>query len=224
MIQELTKKLGYQFKKTSLLEMALTHRSMGGASYERLEFLGDAVLDFLVADELYRRFPEASEGLLSRMRAALVNRDILVEMAQTCDVGEYVKLGQGEMSSGGKSRPSILADAMEAIICAIYLDTGLEACRERILVWLDARLSDPVLLDQNKDAKSTLQEWTQANQQALPVYTVKKMSGDDHTQVFEVTCHVSKLKWVTEGKGSNRRSAEQMAAQAYLDQLECRKR
>ena len=215
-----TPRLDYTFNDESLLRLALSHCSTGQDNNERLEFLGDSILGFIVADELYRRFPEAREGQLSRLRADLVQRTTLAEMARELDIGPALQLGMGEHKSGGRERDSILADALEAVISAIYLDAGLDTCRKIVLGWFAARLDSLDLHAQTKDAKTRLQEHLQAIKAELPEYEVMEVVGRDHEQTFAVLCHVSLLQEPVTGFGSTRREAEQEAAEAVLRALE----
>lgn len=212
----LTARLGYSPRDRGLFVVALTHRSAEGPNNERLEFLGDSVLNLLLSERLYREFPSASEGDLSRLRARLVSEEPLAEIAQSMRLGELLSLGSGELKTGGFRRQSILADAFEALCGALYLDGGLEAAREKLGPMFEARIAalpEPSTL---KDAKTRLQEHLQANGRALPVYTVKRTSGEPHTQVFLVSCSVPSASLETEGEGPSRRRAEQVAAQAAL--------
>lgn len=216
----LTNKLGYVFKDDSLLVVALTHRSKGSLNNERLEFLGDAILGFIVAEELYSRFGEASEGQLSRFRSSLVKKDTLADLARTFSLGDYLILGSGELKSGGYRRDSILADAMEAIIGAIYLDGGISPARELIANSLNNRFDQLSLTgSDSKDPKTSLQEYLQARHLSLPRYEVVTTTGDDHSQNFEVSCSVESLDEPVMGVGTSRRRAEQAAAQLVLDKL-----
>ncbi|SEI37750.1 ribonuclease-3 [Allopseudospirillum japonicum] len=217
--KSLSRALGYTFQQDALLELALTHRSYGGHNNERLEFLGDSIINFIIADDLYKRFPKAREGQLSRLRARLVKGVTLAELAREFNLGDYLRLGSGELKSGGYRRESILADAMEAIIGAIYLDAGMETCRERVLAWFKTRLQNLSLNDTQKDPKTRLQEFLQARQQALPRYEVVDVQGESHAQIFSVECYVELLPQPTRGSGSSRRVAEQDAAQAALKLL-----
>ncbi len=212
--------LGYRFRHPALLETALTHRSAGRRNNERLEFLGDAILGFVISEALYQRFPEASEGQLSRMRASLVKGETLADIARDLDLGEYLILGSGELKSGGYRRESTLADAVEALIGAIYQDSGLEAAREFVLRHLGERIGELDPAGILKDPKTRLQEYLQARGQPLPRYRVTAIRGKTHDQVFEVACHVEGLDEPTRGTGSNRRKAEQAAAAAALARLE----
>ncbi len=210
-------RLGVVFSDPGLLELALTHRSHGSANYERLEYLGDAVLSFAVAELLFRRFPAASEGELSRYRASLVSGESLAAIAAGLGLGEYLRLGEGELKSGGQRRATILADALEAVFGALYLDQGLDAARAaatRLFGDVLAALPDAAAL---KDPKTRLQEWLQGRGFARPVYTVLEVSGEPHAQHFRVRCDVAELGLAAEADGSSRRRAEQEAAQGILD-------
>lgn len=219
--QRLLQALGYSFSDTGWLELALTHRSVSGSrNNERLEFLGDSILNFVIADFLYQRFPGENEGRLSRLRAMLVKQETLASVARDLCLGDYLKLGPGELKSGGFRRESILADTVEALLGAIYRDCGdMPRCAERILAWfgdrLDAVGQEAVL----KDSKSRLQEWLQGRRQPLPVYSVVDISGEAHNQSFRVSCDVPGLALPTLGEGPSRRHAEQEAAAAALQQL-----
>jgi ribonuclease-3 len=211
--------LGHTFTDRGLLAQALTHRSAEGTHNERLEFLGDALLNYLTADLLYHRFPAAEEGELTRLRATLVRRDTLAQIARDLALGSYLTLGCGEIKSGGFQRDSILADALEAIIAAVYLDGGLATCRTLVLRLFEphlAGLSAPELL---KDSKSRLQEYLQARRLPLPVYTVLAVTGTEHAQVFRVECRLEGLAEPTVGTGASRRRAEQEAARRALEAL-----
>ena len=217
----LEKLLGHEFSDRALLQQALTHRSAGSRNNERLEFLGDAVLGGVIADELYRRYPKASEGKLSRLRSRLVRRESLTDIAHTLDVGQYLILGTGERRSGGHHRDSILSDAVEALLGAVYLESGFDVCKACILALFDvklASLSEVVFL---KDAKTRLQEYLQSRQKALPEYAVTSVSGEAHAQFFKVTCSVNDAGVTpTSGEGGSRRHAEQQAAERMLAQLQ----
>lgn len=219
-MRRLQKRLGYSFRDTALLETALTHRSAGARNNERLEFLGDAILGFEVADVLYHTARQANEGQLSRMRAHLVKRDSLARIARNLELGDILMLGPGELRSGGQSRDSILADSVEAIIAAVYLDGGIEEARALVRRLLGERLDSPSPDSQNKDAKTCLQEYLQGRRKPLPSYTVVAITGDQHDQRFEVACEVASLQLRTVGEGRSRRKAEQAAARALLNRLE----
>jgi ribonuclease-3 len=219
MIDRLQRKLNYTFQDISLLQQALTHRSVGAHNNERLEFLGDAILGFEVAEQLYHRVEKASEGELSRMRSQLVKRETLAEIARHLALGDILHLGQGELRSGGQNRDSILSDAVEAIIAAVYLDGGMDAARKLVRHLLAERLQASAQLLRKKDPKTQLQEYLQAQQIDLPVYEVQEVSGDRHQQHFLVSCRVGQLELSSIGRGSSRRKAEQQAAQALLQKL-----
>jgi ribonuclease-3 len=210
--------LHYVFRNPGLLKTALTHRSAAGKHNERMEFLGDALLGFLVADELCARHPDAAEGPLTRVRASLVNRDTLAEIARELAVGERLLLGEGERKSGGWRRDSILANALEAIIAAIYLDGGMEACRLEVLRWFSDRLDTHLPSTSRKDAKTELQEYLQARQCALPVYKTLDEDGPAHQRIFSVECRVEGLEPIITTSES-RRGGEQAAARAALNLL-----
>lgn len=216
----LSRVLGYQFADVSLLEQALTHRSAAKQHNERLEFLGDAVLGMVIANALFKKFPTVPEGKLTRMRSTLVKGDTLAELAKEARVGELLKLGQGELKSGGFRRSSILADAVEALLGAIYLEAGLETVQKVILSLWQKRIN---ALDPNehpKDNKTRLQEFLQSRKIPLPVYEVVNITGKDHDQTFEVTCSVETLDGIVTGVGNSRRKAEQQAAKLTLEKLE----
>lgn len=218
-IANLSKNLGYTFNDLSLLKIALSHRSIGKNNNERLEFLGDSVIGYVMAEELYRRFGAENEGNLSRYRSLLVKGDTLASIARQLDVGQYLKLGGGELKSGGFRRASILADAMEAIIGAITLDSTIEQARECILYWYKERLDNIKSLDL-KDPKTRLQEYLQAKKFHLPEYKVVSINGKEHAQIFQVDCHVSELALTITSEGSSRRIAEQKSAELMLEQIQ----
>jgi ribonuclease-3 len=205
------------FQQPELLEEALTHRSASPRNNERLEFLGDALLSLVMAECLFQRYPQASEGELSRLRANLVKGETLAELARSLKLGENLRLGQGELKSGGPQRESILADALEAIFAAVYLDGGLNACRALILHLYRDCLEGLASASESRDPKTRLQEYLQARQQPLPVYTVLEIRGEPHAQSFTVECAVADHRAVA--VGSNRRKAEQDAARQVLEQL-----
>lgn len=217
-MRRLQQRIGYQFNNPGLLERALTHRSLGAHNNERLEFLGDAILGFEVADTLYRSVEEADEGQLSRMRAHLVKRETLAAVARELQLGDILKLGPGELRSGGQTRDSILSDAVEAIIAAVYLDSGIDEARALVQRLLGQRLADPKPEAQSKDPKTRLQEYLQSMGKPLPLYEVVEISGDQHAQVFRVSCAIG-ISPDTEGTGASRRKAEQASASAMLNQL-----
>lgn len=212
---------GHAFADPALLAQALSHRSAGSPHNERLEFLGDALLNQIIAEQLYTRWPKADEGAMTRARAELVRESTLAMLARELQVGGLLTLGPGEMKSGGHRRDSILADALEAIIAALYLDAGFDTCRSVVLTWFEPLLAAlPPLHQVGKDAKTRLQEWLQARQQPLPAYSLLGESGDDHDKTFRVSCTLSDPTIMTEGSGSSRRIAEQAAAAAALERLE----
>jgi len=210
---------GHAFVNPGLCEAAMTHRSAGGEHNERLEFLGDSLLNCSVARLLYDAHPHADEGALSRLRASLVSGDTLALIAAELELGEHLKLGQGELKSGGFRRASILADALEALLGAIYLDSGFDAAAAAVKRIFGARLMELPSAEALKDAKTRLQETLQARGLALPVYTLTAVSGDPHAQSFTVTCEVPTFALVTVGEAGTRRRAEQLAARRLLDQL-----
>ena len=210
-------RLGYRFADPTLLISALTHRSAGGINNERLEFLGDAVLGLVIAEALFKRYPDASEGELSRLRASLVRKQTLAELARDLCLGDCLRLGSGELKSGGYRRDSILADALEAIFGAVYLDGGFAACAALIMSLYAERLERlPARPLAVKDPKTRLQELLQGRRMELPEYRVVSVHGDAHAQVFEVECRSLQLGEATLGYGSSRRRAEQQAAQQML--------
>ena len=212
----LERQLGYSFKDQDLMVLALTHRSFAGRNNERLEFLGDAILNFIAGEALFERFPQAREGQLSRLRARLVKGETLAILARGFDLGEYLRLGSGELKSGGFRRESILADALEALIGAIYLDAGMEAARDRVLAWLTNEFDSLTLVDTNKDPKTRLQEFLQSRASDLPRYEVVDIQGEPHCRTFVVECQIALLNDKTLGQGASRRIAEQVAAAAAL--------
>lgn len=213
-------KLNYEFADERLLDEALTHRSADGTSNERLEFLGDAVLDFVISHAVYQRRPQAPEGDLSRLRASLVKDSALSGLATELGLGEYLKLGSGEKKTGGHRRASILADALEAVFGAIYLDRGFAAAEAVILGAYRQRLDELPESDELKDPKTRLQEMLQAISNELPEYTVRNVTGQQHRQTFEVACRVATLSLEADGTGTSRRKAEQAAARAMLELIE----
>lgn len=205
-------RLGYKFLNAGLLETALTHRSYGGSHNERLEFLGDGVLNFLVAELLYRRHPGAPEGVLSRMRASIVRGETLAQAARSLALGPCLRLGGGELKSGGDERDSILADAIEAVLGAVYLDGGLDAAREFVEKHLGDTLAEARPDELVKDPKSRLQEYLQQHAREVPRYDVVEVSGAPHAQHFVVECIIEDVARRFKGEGASRRSAEQQAA------------
>lgn len=218
-IANLTERLGYEFKSSTLLVQALTHRSFAANNNERLEFLGDSALNFIIAHQLYQRFSKLPEGDLSRLRAQLVKESTLSEIALTLDIGDALKLGEGELKSAGWRRPSILADALEAIIGAVYLDGGFTSAESLILkIYQDKLVNiDPKSID--KDPKSQLQEYLQGKKIELPDYKVVSIQGEAHAQIFKIECLITKFGITTLGEGTSRRIAEQQAAQFALEKI-----
>ncbi len=219
-LSRLMNSLGYQFSNARLLETALTHRSASSSNNERMEFLGDALLGCIIAEELYHRFPAASEGELSRMRASLVKGDTLAEIAASYQLGDYLNLGSGELKSGGYRRKTILADAFEAIIGAVYLDSDFNTVRNYVLAFYLLRLDDCNPNELGKDPKTRLQEMLQARGETLPSYKVVDIAGKTHDQIFTVSCTIDGMKEPAIASGSSRRRAEQAAAKLILDKLE----
>ncbi len=217
--QRLEQRLGYSFQSQRQLQLALTHRSHSATNNERLEFLGDSILNLLIGEALYQKFPEAREGQMSRQRSQLVKGETLAQLAREFELGECLVLGEGELKSGGHRRDSILADAVEAIIGAIYLESGLDICRERVLAWYKDRLDALTLDTSAKDAKSRLQEYLQGQRQPLPEYRVTEVGGEGHAQIFTIECHVSLAAKPTQAQASSRREAEKQAAAAMLEIL-----
>lgn len=215
----LCERLEYVFKQPQLLQRALTHRSYAPEHNERLEFLGDSVLGCVIAKYLYDNYPQLSEGELSRLRSNLVREDTLATLAQQLDLGSHLRLGEGERKSGGFRRPSILADAMEALFGAVWLDDGFAAAEKVVLGLYVPYLAKIDVQTLGKDAKTLLQEYLQGKHIPLPSYNVIATQGQAHEQSFEVECVISSLKISTRGAGSSRRNAEQQAAQAAYRQL-----
>lgn len=213
---QLAKLLGYQFNDESLLIQALTHRSFKGAHNERLEFVGDALLGMFVAEALYFAFPKATEGELTRMRSQLVKGQTLTEVAKEYDISSWLLLGPGEMKSGGCRRDSILEDAIESIIGAVYLDSDIEQCRTFVLKLLDERLKQVDPSNALKDPKTQLQEWLQSRKRPLPTYEVAGVSGQAHNQTFKISCTLDNGKLLS-ATGTSRRKAEQAAARKALE-------
>jgi ribonuclease-3 len=216
-LPHLAARLGHSFHEPALLRQALTHRSHGGTNNERLEFLGDSVLNCVVASLLYARFPKLPEGDLSRLRAHLVREASLGELAAALDLGSQLLLGEGEQKSGGRKRPSVLADALEAIIGAIYLDGGFPAAQAMVTGLYQDRLADLDPASLGKDPKTLLQEYLQGRKIALPQYTVLSTMGEAHCQTFRVECSIPALGISSQGEGGSRRAAEQLAAQAAYE-------
>lgn len=218
-VERLQRVLGHTFSNPSLLQQALTHRSYGQPNNERLEFLGDSILNCATAMAIYAQFGNLSEGELSRLRASLVRQEALHRLALELDLGECLRLGEGELKSGGARRPSILADALEAVFAAVFLDAGFVAAQGVI-----DRLYAPLLQELDpgkppKDPKTALQEWLQGRRVELPSYTMMQVLGEAHALEFEVACEIARFGVRTLGRGSNRRAAEQQSAKLALDQL-----
>jgi ribonuclease III len=211
---------GYAFRDPGLLAQALTHRSAGARHNERLEFLGDALVGMIVAEALYLHWPKADEGAMTRARAELVRESSLAQLARGFDLGPRITLGPGEMKSGGHRRDSILSDTLEALVAAIYLDGGFDACRQAVLPWFERTILELPAGRIGKDPKTRLQEWLQARQRPLPVYELLGESGDEHAKVFRVRCATVEPALAGDGEGSSRRVAEQAAAAAVIEQLE----
>lgn len=218
-IQRLLRQIQYEFKNLDLLKQALTHRSIGPLNNERLEFIGDSLLNSIIALELFQRFPEKSEGELSRLRALLVKGDTLAVIAATLNLGDCLILGPGELKSGGFRRASTLADALEALFAAIFLDSDFNTCQSVIVARYTSYFNDPDLLAQMTDSKTKLQEYLQAKKLNLPQYNLLKVEGEEHQQSFQVSCEVPSLNLKTIGQAETRRKAEQQAAHELLNLL-----
>ncbi len=219
-IEQLLDKIGYQPQAESLFQLAMTHRSFSKTNNERLEYIGDAALDLIIAEALFIRFPEATEGELSHLRSLLVKGESLAQLALANDLNQIIKLGQGEKNSGGDQRPSILADAFEALIGAIYLDSDFATCKQLVLSLFADRLKDVLHQQAPKDAKTTLQEYLQSKRISLPVYTLIKTTGKQHKQTFIMSCSVPELKKTAEATGHSKKVAEQQAAHAMMQLLQ----
>ncbi len=212
----LKRSLDYKFKNSQLLEQALTHRSAHGTNNERLEYLGDAVLDFIISEAVYLQRPDASEGVLSRLRSSLVKDTTLAELASDLGIGDHLILGSGEKKSGGHRRASILADALEAIFGAVYLDSGFDDAKRIVHNAFAGRLVEIPDSAEERDPKTQLQELVQSRKIALPDYQVEKVEGKAHQQTFSVVCTIEELDVRTSGQGTTRRDAEQESAQQML--------
>lgn len=219
-VARLSKRLGYQFKDQSLLLQALTHRSAKGTHNERLEFLGDSILGFVIAQALFEKFPKHNEGDLTRMRSSLVKGVTLAEIGRNFHLGEHLILGPGELKSGGHRRESILEDAVEAIIGAVYLDSDISQCKKLVLNWFEKRLNEIKPGHEQKDPKTRLQEYLQGRKIELPVYEVVNITGQSHNQEFTVKCTTSITDEEVVTKGTSRRKAEQAAAQQVLELIQ----
>lgn len=218
-LEPLVKALGYRFSDPALLTRALTHRSAGGAHYERMEFLGDALLNFVIGEAAFNTWPKAAEGDLSRLRASLVCEDSLARLGRDLKLGDYLKMGSGELKSGGYRRESILADALEAVLGAIYLDAGFEAAKNACLKMFAELLANPPEAETLKDSKTRLQERLQADSRPLPEYIVITEYGPPHRRVFTVNCRLLDGEWLTEACGPSRKQAEQDAAKLMLQKI-----
>ena len=219
MVHPLERAIDYTFVDADLLQTALTHRSHSSPHNERLEFLGDSVLNAVIAQQLYERFPRIAEGDLSRLRANLVRQDSLHQQALSLSLGQYLRLGEGELRSGGATRPSILADALEAVFGAVWLDGGFDASSRVIAHLYDGMLSEIGSGKPIKDAKTRLQEFLQGRRLPLPKYVLTATEGEAHAQSFNVVCEIANLQLKTSGQGASRRAAEQMAAESALEKL-----
>lgn len=217
--RNLARNLGYNFRDKGLLQTALTHRSAGARNNERLEYLGDSILNFIIAAELFERCPKLHEGDLSRMRAYLVKGERLFELATSLKLGDVLQLGTGELKSGGHHRASILADALEAVLGAIFTDGGYEACRQVVLKLYQPLLENLPRPEELKDPKTRLQEWLQSHQFPLPQYEIIKTHGKEHEREFQVACNLPHIDVRITGVGSSRRKAEQSAASKTLEML-----
>jgi ribonuclease-3 len=215
----LGKRFGYVFRQPQLLQRALTHRSYAPEHNERMEFLGDSILGCVIAKYLYNNYPQLSEGELSRLRSNLVREATLATLAQQLDLGSHLRLGEGELKSGGFRRPSILADALEALFGAVLLDSGFNEAEQAVLNLYAPYLEKVDVQTQGKDAKTLLQEYLQGKRLPLPTYTIIAMQGEAHEQSFQVECVIPSLKISARGTGTSRRNAEQQAAQAAYQQL-----
>jgi ribonuclease-3 len=215
----LGKRFGYVFRQPQLLQRALTHRSYAPEHNERMEFLGDSILGCVIAKYLYNNYPQLSEGELSRLRSNLVREATLATLAQQLDLGSHLRLGEGELKSGGFRRPSILADALEALFGAVLLDSGFNEAEQAVLNLYAPYLEKVDVQTQGKDAKTLLQEYLQGKRLPLPTYTIIAMQGEAHEQSFQVECAIPSLKISARGTGTSRRNAEQQAAQAAYQQL-----
>ncbi|MGH8397573.1 MAG: ribonuclease III [Gammaproteobacteria bacterium] len=218
-LQRLATELDYRFLDLQLLWQALTHRSASDKNNERLEFLGDTLLNTVISAELFKQHAELDEGALTRMRANLVNQDALADVANDIALGEYLRLGSGELKSGGQRRASILSDALEAILGAVYLDGGFHSVQRVVLHLFNSRLSKPVSSETLKDSKTQLQEALQARALPLPAYNVEAVTGQAHLQIFHVNCKVEAMKISAQGVAGSRRAAEQEAARRVLELL-----
>lgn len=218
-IRQIQRHLGHVFQQEELLILALTHKSAHAQHYERLEFLGDALLDVYISEALYQKFPEANEGELSRMRSSLVREETLAEVARNLQLSEVLILGPGELKSGGYLRDSILSDVVESLLGAVYLDAGFEACRTVVLSNFDAMIQQATP-ELEKDPKTELQEYLQAQKQPLPTYKIASAKGKSHDQLFTVHCYIDSLEQPTVGVANSKKKAERLAAKQGLQLLQ----
>ena len=216
----LEKEIDYTFKDNALLEIALTHRSVGHSNNERLEYLGDAILGFIIADAIFTKFPQATEGELTRLRSSLVKGETLADLGRKLNLGDFIKLGPGERKSGGWRRDSILANTLEAIIGAVYLDSDMEVCRRCVVTLYNKLLSEISPDNLNKDSKTSLQELLQSRRMELPVYHVLSENGDAHERIFTIECAIKDQNISVQAEGHSKRIAEQVAAEKALSVLE----
>lgn len=216
----MAERLDHPFRSPGLLQQALRHRSAGVPNNERLEFLGDALINLIVAEALHEAWPRADEGALTRARSSLVRESALAGIARRLDLGARLELGIGELRSGGHRRDSILADALEAVVAAIHLDAGFEACRAQVLPWFAPLIAELPVGKAEKDPKTRLQEWLQARQRPRPVYRLVDTTGDDHARVFHVVCEVAEPALHEAAEGGSMRAAEMLAAERVLSRLE----
>jgi ribonuclease-3 len=221
LISKLEAVINYRFNDKSLLVLALTHRSMGKNNNERLEFLGDSIVNLVIAELLFNKFPRATEGQLSRLRSQIVSGSSLAKLGNSFNLSKYIILGVSELKSGGCFRESIISDTVEAIIGAIYLDSNIEDCKLRILEWTQNKINTLTIADgDTKDPKTKLQEYLQKIQQPLPIYIVHKITGDLHNQTFTISCQISLINKEITANGSSKRKAEQKAAKMALKEIE----
>ena len=219
-IRQLQERLQYQFRDPELLSLALSHRSCGSSNNERLEFLGDSILGVTVTDFLYHQFPQAREGDLSRMRSQIVRAESLAQVAKKLQLGPELSLGPGEMKSGGQRRDSILGDTVEALIGAVYLDTGIDAARGAVNNWFKELLAAASDAQPVKDAKTALQEWLQQRSKPVPQYELVNTGGEAHSRLFTVSCKIDQVNKTISATASSRRKAEQLVAEQLLSELE----
>ena len=219
-VRQLEERLQYQFRDPELLSLALSHRSCGSSNNERLEFLGDSILGVTVTDFLYHQFPQAREGDLSRMRSQIVRAESLAQVAKKLQLGPELSLGPGEMKSGGQRRDSILGDTVEALIGAVYLDTGIDAARGAVNNWFKELLAAASDAQPVKDAKTALQEWLQQRSKPVPQYELVNTGGEAHSRLFTVSCKIDQVNKTISATASSRRKAEQLVAEKLLSELE----